>query len=177
MSGERPSDPVKRLIPRGFIESFILFLLKEEGPLHGYGIMNRIKERTGFWKPSPGSIYPALNSMVRKGLIEESEQGREKRYTLTEKGARIAEDMKDLRATMKERVLSLIADILDMDREEARNMLEEIKARHETSPFCGPLHDILGALHSLADEPSKVSEAKKILREAERKLRKLREAG
>ncbi len=37
----------------------------------------------GWWRPSPGSIYPLLKRMVEEGILTESD---EKRYGLTVKG-------------------------------------------------------------------------------------------
>lgn len=37
----------------------------------------------GWWRPSPGSIYPLLESMKKEGVLSMSE---DKRYSLTEKG-------------------------------------------------------------------------------------------
>jgi len=37
----------------------------------------------GFWKPSPGSIYPLLNKMVEEGTIERTSDGK---YKITVKG-------------------------------------------------------------------------------------------
>lgn len=37
----------------------------------------------GWWRPSPGSVYPLLDSMVSEGEISKKEDGR---YELTHKG-------------------------------------------------------------------------------------------
>ena len=37
-------------------------------------------------KPNPGTIYPALKDLARKGMIESHLEGRNNVYTLTEKG-------------------------------------------------------------------------------------------
>lgn len=37
----------------------------------------------GWWRPSPGSIYPLLENMVKEGTLNRSE---DKEYSLTEKG-------------------------------------------------------------------------------------------
>jgi Transcriptional regulator PadR-like family len=45
---------------RGDVRAAALFLLAE-GPLNGYQIMQEIEKRSdGVWRPSPGSVYPAL---------------------------------------------------------------------------------------------------------------------
>ncbi len=74
----------------GWLKMTILSLLVE-GPLHGYAIMKRVAENTReTWTPTPGSLYPALNELLRERLVEEREEyvGKRKRivYRITERG-------------------------------------------------------------------------------------------
>src|SRR3712207_1089011 len=77
---------------RGDVRTAILVLLAEE-PRNGYQLMQEIEERSdGVWRPSPGSIYPALQQLEEEGLIVSEESGRRRRYSLTEEGrAAVAE--------------------------------------------------------------------------------------
>ena len=77
-------NTMEKFVPTGFLESFILSILKEE-PVHGYKLVEKIKEKTGFWKPSSGTIYPTLHSLLKKGFIKEIREGRRKKYKLDEK--------------------------------------------------------------------------------------------
>ena len=73
---------------KGFLRLFILTILYRE-PLHGYGIMKRISERSGdFWVPRTGNIYPLIQVMVGEGLIKHvgPTGSRRKLYAITEKG-------------------------------------------------------------------------------------------
>lgn len=54
---------------RGDVRAAILLLVAEE-PMHGYELIQQIVERSGgVWKPSPGSIYPALSQLEDEGLV------------------------------------------------------------------------------------------------------------
>src|ERR1039458_5133621 len=54
---------------RGDIRTAALLLLAEE-PRNGYQIMQEVEERSdGVWRPSPGSVYPALQQLEDEGLI------------------------------------------------------------------------------------------------------------
>lgn len=54
---------------RGDVRAAILLLL-EEGPRHGYQLIQEVGERSGgTWSPSPGSIYPALQALEDEGLV------------------------------------------------------------------------------------------------------------
>lgn len=71
---------------RGDVRVAILALL-EERPMHGYEMMQELAERThGLWRPSPGSLYPALQMLEDQGLVKsESADGR-RQFTLTDEG-------------------------------------------------------------------------------------------
>ena len=67
-------------------------VLASLGEVHGYGILNELKERVGGgWKPSPGAIYPALVALVESGHIDTTERDGSRLYSLTERGRRAAE--------------------------------------------------------------------------------------
>jgi len=71
---------------RGDIRSAILLLLAEE-PRNGYGLMQELEERSGgVWRPSPGSVYPALSQLEDEGLIQAAEHDGRKSFTLTDEG-------------------------------------------------------------------------------------------
>ena len=56
-----------RRMRRGDVRAAILLLLEEE-PRNGYQVMQEIEQRSGgAWRPSPGSVYPALPAARRRG--------------------------------------------------------------------------------------------------------------
>ncbi|HEV3319853.1 MAG TPA: PadR family transcriptional regulator [Solirubrobacteraceae bacterium] len=62
-------------------------MLAEE-PRNGYQIMQEIEERSdGVWRPSPGSVYPALQQLEDEGLIRAGERDGRKHYELTDAGS------------------------------------------------------------------------------------------
>src|SRR6266704_2730395 len=62
---------------RGDIRTAALLLLAEE-PRNGYQIMQEVEERSrGAWRPSPGSIYPALEEQDGRKLFALTDAGRE----------------------------------------------------------------------------------------------------
>jgi DNA-binding PadR family transcriptional regulator len=73
---------------RGDIRTAALLLLAEE-PRNGYQIMQEVQERSeGVWRPSPGSVYPALQQLEDEGLIVSSASAGHtgKVFELTEDG-------------------------------------------------------------------------------------------
>lgn len=77
---------------RGDVRKAVLAVLTD-GPANGYQLMETIAQRShGLWRPSPGSVYPALNLLEDEGLIEAVQQDGRKAYGLTEAGrAHVAE--------------------------------------------------------------------------------------
>jgi len=77
---------------RGWVQFLLLLLLNEE-PTHGYQLNDELEKRRlvreGRFKT--GSLYTILNRMERKGILnssqEESDEGRPRRvYSITETG-------------------------------------------------------------------------------------------
>jgi DNA-binding PadR family transcriptional regulator len=71
---------------RGDIRTAALLLLSEE-PRNGYQIMQEVEERSdGVWRPSPGSVYPALQQLEDEGLIRSEEIDGRKLFAITDEG-------------------------------------------------------------------------------------------
>lgn len=79
---------------RGDVRAVILLLLEEQ-PRNGYGLMQEVEQRSsGAWRPSPGSIYPALAQLEDEGLIEPAEAEQGKAFALTAAGRQHVEDQR-----------------------------------------------------------------------------------
>jgi len=71
---------------RGDVRAAILALLSEE-PRNGYQLISDITERSQqMWKPSAGSVYPALAALEDEGLIEPVQVDGKKLFQLSEAG-------------------------------------------------------------------------------------------
>jgi DNA-binding PadR family transcriptional regulator len=101
MEGRGPRGSRAR---RGDVRAAALALLSER-PLNGYQIIQEISERSGgVWRPSPGSVYPALQQLEDEGLIRaDAGDGGRRAYQLTDEGRSYAESHADeLRAPWDE---------------------------------------------------------------------------
>lgn len=75
-----------RFLARGDFKSLVLSVLREK-PMHGYEVMKALEERSrGLYKPSPGSIYPALRSLLGKGYVAVTGDRRRRTYRITPRG-------------------------------------------------------------------------------------------
>ncbi|MGA7704488.1 MAG: helix-turn-helix transcriptional regulator [Solirubrobacteraceae bacterium] len=112
---------------RGDIRTAALLLLAEE-PRNGYQIMQEVQERSeGVWRPSPGSVYPALQQLEDEGLIRSSEGGggTGKVFELTDAGtAHVQERDPEARAPWEQ----LSGNVSDLAADLARTMREVASA-------------------------------------------------
>ena len=61
----------------------IIVRMLSGSPKNGVELMDEIEKMTqGWWRPSPGSIYPMLDQLVTEDLVKKRDDGR---YELTEK--------------------------------------------------------------------------------------------
>jgi DNA-binding PadR family transcriptional regulator len=89
---------------RGDIRAASLLLLAEE-PRNGYGLMQVLEERSGgVWRPSPGSVYPALAQLEDEGLIRSAEHDGRKTFELTDEGRAHVEEHRERYGTPWETV-------------------------------------------------------------------------
>ena len=64
------------------LRTWVISML-ERSPKNGAELMDEIEMMTkGWWRPSPGSMYPLLESMTQEQLIKKREDGK---YELTQK--------------------------------------------------------------------------------------------
>jgi len=163
-------------IRSGHLRFYILKLLLDE-ELTGYGLMKRIKEETGFWKPSTGSLYPLLGNMKEQGLITETEEpGGGKRWAITSKGRSIYSEATVAKETLFENMrnsMLVYAKVFDRgDLEAIFKRIERWKTGREDLVKIGRLfmeiHDALWSLPPLS--PEEQDRVLKILKEARDQL-------
>lgn len=104
----------RRPLDHGDLRLLILKLISE-APRHGYEIIREIEARTaGAYVPSPGVIYPALETLLDLGWVEAETKGSRRSFRLTQEGeAELVADAETL-----ERIEQRLADLLESDRPE-----------------------------------------------------------
>jgi DNA-binding PadR family transcriptional regulator len=81
---------------KGDLKYVILGLLKEK-PRHGYDIIRELEEQSyGFYKPSPGVIYPTLQMLEEMGYASSTEQEGKKVYSITEEGLKFLANQSEI---------------------------------------------------------------------------------
>lgn len=75
--------------PRGDIKYLLLTLLAEQ-PQHGYQLIKELEARQGgFYRPSPGSVYPTLQLLEEGGYLTSEQLEGKRIYTITESGRQL----------------------------------------------------------------------------------------
>jgi DNA-binding PadR family transcriptional regulator len=81
-----PEGPGRKRQRRGDIK-FILLELINEQPRHGYDLIKAMEERSGgFYRPSPGMIYPTLQLLEEEGSLTSTTKDDKRIYTITAAG-------------------------------------------------------------------------------------------
>ena len=103
---------------RGDVRAALLALLAEE-PRNGYQLMQEIERRSeGVWRPSPGSVYPALQQLEDEALVRSDESEGRKLFHLTDAGREAAAGQPDAPwATVSEGVDSDVWELFGVARQ------------------------------------------------------------
>jgi DNA-binding PadR family transcriptional regulator len=141
-------------VRRGDVRAAILDLLAEGQPWNGYQIIQEIGARTqGVWRPSAGSVYPALQQLEDEALIlAEAGEDRRRMYTLSEEGRAYVEEHADELKASWDAVTGSVND-------------DEVQLRHT-------IHQVMVAVSQVAQAGSaaQVQQAGKILADTRRAL-------
>ena len=152
-------------VPKGFLRYQLLKKLNEK-PMSGSEIMSELESETsGYWKPSPGSIYPLLAWLQDQNLIKEAEQKEAgiRRYTLTDAGKTLLQTETKSREEIRKHMQNLGNTWYPFYRESEG---ETGKATRRLFRAVKDLHHELRMEHS----KEKLDEAKKALDEATKQI-------
>jgi DNA-binding PadR family transcriptional regulator len=102
-------------VRRGDVRAATLAVLAER-PLHGYQIIQEITERSGgVWRPSPGSVYPAVQQLEDEGLVRVEKQHGRRTVHLTDAGrAYVQEHQEELDAVWDTVTESVSDEVLEL---------------------------------------------------------------
>ena len=93
-----------KIFERGDLKFVILRLISKR-PMHGYEVMKALEEESkGYYRPSPGSVYPTLQMLEDEGYVTVEEQDGKKIYTITDAGTAYLGDNEDVVDDVFERV-------------------------------------------------------------------------
>ena len=95
-----------RIFERGDLK-FVILRLVSEKPMHGYEVMRALEEEScGYYKASPGSVYPTLQMLEDEGYVRGREEEGKKVYEITDEGRGYLDDHGDVVDEIFERISS-----------------------------------------------------------------------
>ncbi len=89
----------------------VLLALLAEAPRGGYQLLNELARRFApTYRPSPGSVYPALAALRAESLVEQLSGKQSGSYRITTSGKRMLSAKRDLLAQIESRTNTELAD-------------------------------------------------------------------
>lgn len=131
---------------KGYLKPVILKLLSREDKKTGSELADEIESITGS-KPSYGSVYPLLQDLEKKNLVEIEEEGKEKKYSLLEEGERFVEEFEEEKREHTENFLSMLRTFKTIFADEDVELLiENIERKRDQE---GPRFPEISRIHHL----------------------------
>lgn len=125
----------------GDLRLYLLSLLDEK-PMHGYGIIQALGERTGgTYTPSAGTIYPRLAKLEDEGLVTKTQDGRTAVYEITDAGRAEVRERADEIDGIQSGLSDSVRIIADGVRQNVREAMKSLRA------------DLAAAASAPVDEP------------------------
>lgn len=154
----------RRPLDHGTLRLLLLQLISA-GPRHGYDLIREIEARTGgAYVPSPGVIYPALETLLDLGWVIAETEGSRRSFRVTEEGAAELEREADMLEQISARLSSLQERDAPEDPEDVRGamrrlrhaVIQSVRANPEDADQRRKIADILSQAQ---DAITKLSEA------------------
>lgn len=139
---DRPSFLRGRKFGADELQILLLTLLKEQAS-YGYELIKTLSEKSGgFYKPSPGVIYPALTYLEDVGHVTVQQEGNRKRYAINEQG----ESWLSENQALAEALLAKLA-LFARQSETVNQAMSEQRQPFEPS-LMQALHELRSQLHT-----------------------------
>jgi DNA-binding PadR family transcriptional regulator len=114
----------------GYLRNAVMQQLKRK-PHSGYSLMKALSEEIG-WKPSPGSMYPLLQQLLKEQIVTVKKSDRKRIYSLTKIGQEEAKSITDtsiMSSDIQELAklsLSNLEDLSSTDKKEVHKQIKSI---------------------------------------------------
>ena len=126
--------------------------------MHGYEVMAELGRLFGpAYRPSPGSIYPAVDALEAEGLIEGDEQGGRTTYRITSLGEEALEERTDALAALELRTGARLghADSLEPVLARFKARLIGLSGRVDPEAVAATLDQAAADIEALDGPPTK----------------------
>ena len=111
---------------KGFLRPLVLKIV-EEKPMTGAEIMDRMQELSmGWWRPSPGSIYPLLDQLVSESVLEKLKDGKYEMRKEYRQRYEISDDVEGVISSIESNI-SYLEDMSQKDSDKLSNYGSRLK--------------------------------------------------
>jgi DNA-binding PadR family transcriptional regulator len=138
----------------------VLLALLGQRPMHGYEMMAELARLFPQYRPSPGTVYPAIEALDAEGLIEGAQNGGRTTYGVTPAGEQAVKSRADALAALELRTGARLGadDSLAPVLDRFRARVVRLNGRVDTEAVEAVLERAAGEIEALNSE-SKVKEA------------------
>ncbi len=150
------SSNVPPMPPRMSSLQFLLLVQLEASPKYGYEMLKSIREAfEGVWEPKTGTLYPALRSLERRGLVKTEARDGIDFYHITDEGQKFLYQLgQHQEASLRFSARLLTALMRWMSPELKKTVLMSIS--RITNEDMGPMGGALNMFDESADDRSKL---------------------
>ena len=117
----------RRPLGHGDLRLLLLSLINET-PRHGYDLIREIETRTsGAYVPSPGVIYPALETLLDLGWVKAETDGSKRSFSVTPEGAEALEAEAETLEAIEDRLSALSESERPEDLSDVRAAMRRLR--------------------------------------------------
>ena len=116
------------MLLRGHLKLLVLKELKEQ-PMTGYKLMTHLETELGR-RPSPGSIYPLLESLLNKKLVLLKKKENKKIYFISRKGEKFLVTISTKKKDILDRIMKM-HELLNVPASQHQKVLRLLKERNQ----------------------------------------------
>ena len=166
---------------RGYLKIFVLReLVRKERT--GYELMKSFEDFTGTKKPSPGTIYPLLNDLMKKHMVTFSAKDNKKIYKITRKGEKILQSLMAEKKSVFENIIKMLGNVynqkeMDLIRARIKMIFSVLSGeKHNLAKEFGVLHELRESVFNFVKSssyPKKRDEFRAIITNASKKIKDL----
>ena len=161
---------------QGYLKIFVLRELAQE-ELTGYDIMKSFGRRTGTKMPSPGTMYPLLNELMKKRLIAMTVKENKKFYRITSSGKKVLRMLMDERRKTLRNMLPILGRIYSAKElkgvRRALNMMSSDRQQYRDIDVLHGFRDTVFDFLTSKNYPKKRGKFRQIIVAAAKKIRGL----
>lgn len=159
--GRGRGGKARRPLAHGDLRLLLLSLIATQ-PRHGYELIREIEAKTeGAYVPSPGVVYPALETLLDLGWARAEADGSRRSFTITDDGWAALSEAEETLKQINERLSGLAESDQPDDPQDVRGAMHRLR------------HTLFSTVRRNRSDPERLKAITEILTEANDRISKL----